>query len=58
MYTKEAIEYYKESLNAKVVFLQTFGEGPIDNFFGATLWQVASCKQKCMANPGYDCNTL
>lgn len=27
---KEAIEYYKESLNAKVVFQQTFGEGPID----------------------------
>lgn len=25
---KEAIEYYQETLNAKVLFQQTFGEGP------------------------------
>lgn len=27
---KEAIEYYQEVLNAKVVFMQTVGEGPKD----------------------------
>lgn len=27
---KEAIEYYQETLNAKVLFQQTFGEGPKD----------------------------
>ncbi len=28
---KEAIEYYQETLNAKVLFQQTFGEGPKDD---------------------------
>lgn len=28
---KEAIEYYQEALNAKVLFQQTFGEGPEDD---------------------------
>jgi PhnB protein len=27
---KEAIEYYRETLNAKVLFVQTLGEGPKD----------------------------
>jgi len=27
---KEAIEYYQEVLNAKVIFMQTIGEGPQD----------------------------
>lgn len=27
---KEAIEYYQEVLNAKVIFMQTLGEGPKD----------------------------
>lgn len=27
---KEAIEYYQETLNANVIFKQTFGEGPKD----------------------------
>lgn len=28
---KEAIEFYKEALNANVIFSQTFGEGPKDD---------------------------
>lgn len=33
---KEAIEYYQEALNAKVLFKQTFGEGPEDDSLNLT----------------------
>jgi PhnB protein len=33
---KEAIEYYQEALNAKVLFKQTFGEGPEDESLNLT----------------------
>lgn len=33
---KEALEYYQEALNAKVLFQQTFGEGPEDDSLNLT----------------------